>query len=792
METGSFRLLSAEHGTEIKLAMQRLWLTGHVLPVGARLLVRHVFKNGESRNIEVVYSFMLPRDAALRRFKVQGKDFEAHSELKRVQEAVQAYEEGIEAGHLSTLARSYQDGVVNLTLGNIRPGEEVAVTLEILAGVELRDDGLRFRFPFTLAPGYHSGARTIDVNGIGEIELPSEEFGDVILPSYTPGSLKLHEVGFDLAIHVPGSIAMIGSPSHSAQMREERGTRRVTLAVNSDIPNRDLVLDVRVTQPETAVLAGGGSFAMVVPSTMFGRAASGPRRLALVIDRSGSMGGQPMIQAKRAVEACLGALAENDEFALVAFDSVVETFGNTLATATMQNRAAAQAFLSGIDARGGTELALGFAAGATVARGGDVLVITDGQVMGTEEILQKARELNVRIHCLGIGSASQDRFLSLLASATGGVSRFATPRERVDVAAVDLFASISRPVATDVAVSGATVAMKPAQYVFAGTPWTVFGEAPEGSAVDITWAGGKLTQRVTAADKTADGRDGVSDTVRLLDGARRITDLESRMTRKTAPETENALAALSEKFGLASRAMALVSVVKRAGDVAGAPPVTLVVPVGMPQDTEYDAYFGDTLGGASGVLRASRYMNASAAPMPPSVAAPAPSGGAAPQKPGLLKRMFGGGAPTEHGRSRAKRLHLDEDVVSMLEVGPAAPMPAQASPKAERARAFDETDRLMAIASSLAPDGGVPGGSDDERALQTACAVLSFVNEGHTPDEGAFRAHVARMVAYLEGLTGLTPEHKAIIDRVAAFARSGRRPKVAPAKTWADVDAAIK
>ena len=46
-----------------------------------------------------------------------------------------------------------------------------------------------------------------------------------------------------------------------------------------------------------------------------------------------------------------------------------------------------------------------------VAGGGDVLVITDGQVMGTEDIIAKARSLGVRIHCLGIGSASQDRFL---------------------------------------------------------------------------------------------------------------------------------------------------------------------------------------------------------------------------------------------------------------------------------------------------------------------------------------------------------------------------------------------
>ena len=49
--------------------------------------------------------------------------------------------------------------MVNLTVGNIRPNEMVTVRLEILAGLELRDDGFRFRFPFTLAPGYHARAR---------------------------------------------------------------------------------------------------------------------------------------------------------------------------------------------------------------------------------------------------------------------------------------------------------------------------------------------------------------------------------------------------------------------------------------------------------------------------------------------------------------------------------------------------------------------------------------------------------------------------------------------------------
>ena len=37
--------------------------------------------------------------------------------------------------------------------------------------------------------------------------------------------------------------------------------------------------------------------------------------------------------------------------------------------------------------------------------------------------------------------------------------------------------------------------------------------------------------------------------------------------------------------------MALVAVVERAGDRAGDVPKTVVVPVGMPQDTAFGAYF---------------------------------------------------------------------------------------------------------------------------------------------------------------------------------------------------------
>ena len=283
-------------GEPLKLSMQRLWLTGRVLPVGARLWARHEFQSQESKPVEVVYGFGLPRDATLRRFRISGDGFTVDSELRPTAEAVKVYEEGIRDGSLSTLARQYGDGLVNLTVGNVRPQEKVVVVLELLAGIELHDGSLRLRFPFTLAPSYHPQARAVEVQpGVGEMELPSEEFGDLILPQFAKDAKDLHQVGFCLEVEL-GEIEEIASPSHTLRVRREDARRsRASLARESDLPDRDLVLDVRTKSGGTTVLAGvdrggKGRFAAVIPSTRFGKAASGARRLVILLDRSGSQG----------------------------------------------------------------------------------------------------------------------------------------------------------------------------------------------------------------------------------------------------------------------------------------------------------------------------------------------------------------------------------------------------------------------------------------------------------------------------------------------------------------------
>ncbi len=596
-----------EDGRPLKLAMQHLHLEGTVTPAGARLLVRHSFVSGASQPLEIVYAFALPRDAALRRFVVHAPGIEAHSDLKPRGEARKTYEHAIDRGHLATLAETYRDGVVNLTLGNIMPGERVDVVLELLAGVDVTDDALRFRFPFTVAPCYHPKAIHYEcAPGIGITELPADSFGDVFLPPVARPGVPLHAVSFRLEVNMPHAICSMASPSHHLRTTAVRpGTCVVELATDADVPNRDLVLDVRQDQPFRGVLAGvtpqgTQEFCAIVASSAFSMATPVPRRIVFVLDRSGSMSGQRIAQARTAVLACLGALDAGDQVGFVAFDSYPSMFEPALCAADDGTRAALRTHLEQIHASGGTELqsALTCAADILGEAGGDVLLITDGEVSETESITAAMARSNLHVYCLGIGDAGQDRFLAHLARVTGGASRYVTARERVDTAVLELFAALGTPMAdnVDVRMDHAAIKPPPPTRVLSGRPLVMYGscDARSGPAdLLVTWGSKGATERIALAFSDAAASD--AETLRLVRGARLISDVEATYgdggKGRTDKRVTQRLVSLAKEFNLANRAMSLVAVVKRPDDRRGELPHTTVVPVGMPADADFEAYF---------------------------------------------------------------------------------------------------------------------------------------------------------------------------------------------------------
>jgi len=162
-----------------------------------------------------------------------------------------------------------------------------------------------------------------------------------------------------------------------------------------------------------------------------------PASLAFVIDRSGSMGGEKIALAKKAVLTAIDRLAPGDRFAVVAYDDVVEVLVPSTAV-TSATRAAARDAVARLDARGSTNLGEGWLRGCQqvaddLIDGGvnRVLLLTDGLanvgIVSADELAGHAAELRrrgVATTTFGVGEDFDDGLLRAMADAGGGHFRF--------------------------------------------------------------------------------------------------------------------------------------------------------------------------------------------------------------------------------------------------------------------------------------------------------------------------------------------------------------------------------
>lgn len=161
-------------------------------------------------------------------------------------------------------------------------------------------------------------------------------------------------------------------------------------------------------------------------------------RLAMVLDRSGSMQGEPIDTAKRTLLSLIEALDERDEAAVVVFDDRIDVL-QSAAHVTPQVKQQVRQLLRHVEARAGTALHEGWLTGcraiapeAAVAddpRLTRCLLLTDGQAnigeIDSEVIAREAREIRERAgvgtSTLGIGAGYNEALLAPMAVAGGGM-----------------------------------------------------------------------------------------------------------------------------------------------------------------------------------------------------------------------------------------------------------------------------------------------------------------------------------------------------------------------------------
>ncbi len=147
--------------------------------------------------------------------------------------------------------------------------------------------------------------------------------------------------------------------------------------------------------------------------------------LALVIDRSGSMTGVPMDNAKAGAAAVVDRLGPSDCITIIAFDSAPTT---VVPLDAVKDVNAVRTAIANIHAQGGTEILTALAAAhaslltATSARRRHVILLTDGMspVAGMQSLAQTMNAEHMTLTAIGFGTSTDEQTLKMLANTAAG------------------------------------------------------------------------------------------------------------------------------------------------------------------------------------------------------------------------------------------------------------------------------------------------------------------------------------------------------------------------------------
>jgi Ca-activated chloride channel family protein len=181
----------------------------------------------------------------------------------------------------------------------------------------------------------------------------------------------------------------------------------------------------------------------------------------LIIDRSGSMSGNKIIQAKEAAVFIINNLNEGDWFNIIDFESDVYHFRNSHVEYNIQNRDAALSYISGINAGGSTNISGAFDTAIPQFSSTDsttaniIIFFTDGQatagITNTDELvghisgLITQAETNISIFTFGIGNDVDRRLLTQIANNNNGLAEFLANNE-VEDRITEFYLQIRNPV----------------------------------------------------------------------------------------------------------------------------------------------------------------------------------------------------------------------------------------------------------------------------------------------------------------------------------------------------------
>jgi Ca-activated chloride channel family protein len=421
------------------LEVTRHRVTAEIDETAARTRVEETFSNPNDGQLEGVYLFPLPADAAVTSFTMRIGGREVTGEMLEKNKAREIYQQIVRQARDPGLLEYVDRGLFRASVFPIPARGSVDVAIEYAETLD-RDRGTAtYRYP--LDTGKYSGG----------------EYKNVVV---------------DVRLRSSAPIRSIHCPSHEGTAVSRSGEKeaRVSYESKSLRADRDFVVTWNVSEDALAPVLithrssepDGFFFFTIAPRPDKPKTVT-PKDVVFVIDTSGSMLGAKLEQVKKALRYCIAGLNAGDRFNIVEFSTEARRFRERLADATDENRKLATAFVDELKARGGTNIEEGLRFALTDLAAKErlelVVLLTDGEptigLIAPQDILRMVKEKNPdhrRVFVFGAGEDLNAKLLDSIARETGGVTQYVRSEENIEVPLSNFYDKIDSPVLTDLRI----------------------------------------------------------------------------------------------------------------------------------------------------------------------------------------------------------------------------------------------------------------------------------------------------------------------------------------------------
>jgi Ca-activated chloride channel family protein len=588
----------------------------------ARVTVTQIFANTASENIEAVYTFPLPQDAAVDDMTIQIGDRTVRGLIKRREEARAIYEHAKNTGHVAALLDQERPNIFTQSVANIVPGAQVTVTISYVETLRYEEGSYEFVFPMVVGPRYIPGQPTGHQGSGWAPDTNRVPDASRITPWVAAkGTRAGHDISIDLALDAGVPIQELRSKSHDIDVNRQ-GPSRATVRLRHEavIPNKDFILkyDVAGAQIADAILTtpspgrskgAGGYFTMILqPPARLPESDIQPKELVFVLDTSGSMWGFPLEKAKQVISRALDELYPGDTFNLITFSGDTHIVFPEPVYPTAENISKAKAVLATRTGGGGTEMMKAIRAALVPSDKQDhvrvVCFLTDGYVGNDMEIVGEVQKHpNARVFAFGIGTAVNRFLLDKMAEAGRGAVEYVTLADKADEAADRFYERVRAPLLTDLYIDWGglpVVDLYPQRLpdLFSGQPLVITGRYTQSASGKVhlkgTRAGGPFVRDIPV---TFSSSTPPFDALAGFWARRRIEDLMSQdwlgiQQGNMKPALKEQITQLGLDYRLMTQFTSFVAVEEQIV-AKGGRPQRVEVPVEMPEGVSHEGVFGD-------------------------------------------------------------------------------------------------------------------------------------------------------------------------------------------------------